>query len=195
MRREVVSGLAVVFLVLGVEQMGHGAWIYAKAHVAQHLLQRAWERALQGADRPRPWPWADTWPVARLQVPKYGIDMIVLAGANGRTLAFGPGKLSEQAGRLGTTILTGHRDTHFRFLERLESGDELFVQFSPRGWYRYRVLSHDVVEARHAYIVHGERQALALVTCYPFDAVLPGGPLRYVVTAEHISFGPLTALR
>ena len=24
---------------------------------------------------------------------------------------------------------------------------------------------------------------LTLVTCYPFDAVVPGGPLRYVVTA------------
>jgi sortase A len=25
---------------------------------------------------------------------------------------------------------------------------------------------------------------LTLVTCYPFDAINPGGPLRYVVVAE-----------
>ena len=25
---------------------------------------------------------------------------------------------------------------------------------------------------------------LVLVTCYPFDAVAPGGPLRYLVVAE-----------
>jgi sortase A len=25
---------------------------------------------------------------------------------------------------------------------------------------------------------------LTLVTCYPFDALVPGGPLRYIVTAE-----------
>jgi sortase A len=25
---------------------------------------------------------------------------------------------------------------------------------------------------------------LTLVTCYPFDAVIPGGPLRFVVVAE-----------
>jgi sortase A len=24
---------------------------------------------------------------------------------------------------------------------------------------------------------------LTLVTCYPFDAIVPGGPLRYAVTA------------
>jgi sortase A len=27
---------------------------------------------------------------------------------------------------------------------------------------------------------------LTLVTCYPFDAVDPGGPLRYVVTARRV---------
>ncbi len=26
--------------------------------------------------------------------------------------------------------------------------------------------------------------ALKLITCYPFDALVAGGPLRYVVTAE-----------
>ena len=38
---------------------------------------------------------------------------------------------------------------------------------------------------------HGDTSALAqtsgptltLITCYPFDAVVPGGPLRYVVVA------------
>lgn len=194
-KRKVVIGLALVFFVFGAEQMSQGALIYAKARVAQYLLQRAWERALQGHSRLKPWPWADTWPVARLQVPKYGVDVIVLAGANGRTMAFGPAEVSGQPGRSGTTILTGHRDTHFRFLEFLELDDEILVQFSPRGWYRYRVLAHDVVEARDAYIVHGERSVLALVTCYPFDAVVPGGPLRYVVTAQHVSFHSRTALR
>ena len=29
----------------------------------------------------KPWPWADTWPVARLVVPSLGIDQIVLEGA------------------------------------------------------------------------------------------------------------------
>jgi sortase (surface protein transpeptidase) len=33
---------------------------------------------------------------------------------------------------------------------------------------------------------------LTLVTCYPFDAIEPGGPLRYVVTAE-LAKDPITA--
>ena len=27
---------------------------------------------------------------------------------------------------------------------------------------------------------------LTLVTCYPFDAIRPGGPLRYVVVARRV---------
>jgi sortase A len=28
-----------------------------------------------------------------------------------------------------------------------------------------------------------DEKQLVLVTCYPFDTIVPGGPLRYVVTA------------
>ena len=72
--------------------------IYLKAELAQYLLlEKAWTRTLQGENQVKPWPWADTWPVARLQLPKYGIDLIVLSGASGRTLAFGPGHVSTSA--------------------------------------------------------------------------------------------------
>ena len=41
-----------------------------------------------------------------------------------------------------------------------------------------------MIDARHARLAPDDgRPLLSLVTCYPFDAVAPGGPLRYVVTA------------
>ena len=196
MRRAAAVCITLV-LVLGLWELGQGAWVYAKAHLAQYLLQRAWQHAVQGEIRPRPWPWADTWPVARLRVPKHGIDLIVLAGASGRTLAFGPAQV-QQAGDEGQslmTIMTAHRDTHFRFLEHLGTGDEIFVQERLHGWFRYRVKAKDIVDARHARIMHDAVPHLALVTCYPFDTMLPGGLLRYVVTAEQVSFDPPSALR
>jgi hypothetical protein len=90
LRRVVVSCL----LCLGFWQFGHGAYIPAKAWVAQELMQRAWRRAENGDERPAPWPWADTWPVAKLSAKGGDIELIVLAGGSGRTLAFGPGHLS-----------------------------------------------------------------------------------------------------
>jgi sortase A len=179
--------LVLALVLLGLWQCGSGAWIYLKAHLAQVLLQLAWAGTLAGQEPVTPWPWADTWPVARLTVPSKDIDLIVLNGAYGRTLAFGPGYLESSAppGARGTTILTGHRDTHFRFLQRLKGGDELLLRGKDRQPHRYRVSSAAIVDVNRGSIRREmEGHQLALVTCYPFDAISPAGPLRYVVMAE-----------
>jgi len=178
-------------LLLGLWLGAQGAWIYVKARLAQYLLQHAWSRTIHGEAHVTPWPWSDTWPVARMSVPNYGVNLIILAGASGRTLAFGPGLVSTSAlpGQMGTMIMSAHRDTHFRFLEQLKPGDEILVEVPwqpPRTkFYRYHVTGIDVVDARRTRILSQRaRSSLVLVTCYPFDAIVPGGPLRYVVSAE-----------
>lgn len=184
---ETMAGLLVILSLVGAWQMGSGAWIYIKAQLAQILLQQAWAGTLAGQREVKPWPWADTWPVARLIVPSKNIDLIVLNGAYGRTLAFGPGFLESSAvpGSIGITILSGHRDTHFRFLQRLKEGDEILLTTRNEEQHRYRVSSLTIVDASTASIQRDtEENQLALVTCYPFDAIRSGGPLRYVVMAE-----------
>jgi sortase A len=178
--------IAVVLATVGTWQVAEGAWIYVKARLAQALLQRAWARTLAGESDVKPWPWADTWPVARLRAPTHGEDLIVLADASGRTLAFGPGlaPASVRPGATGTTIISGHRDTHFRFLERVRPGDELVLETPGRPPVRFRVQDTEVVDARTAVIDRApDGPGLVLVTCYPFGAVRPGGPLRWVVAA------------
>lgn len=150
-------------------------------------MQRAWLRAGQDIERPAPWPWADTWPVARLTAKSRDIDLIVLAGGSGRTLAFGPGHLSASAlpGETGNAVIAGHRDTHFRFLRHVEAGELLSVESSKGRKHVYKVLGADVVDSRKARLVlDTEAAMMTLVTCYPFDAREPGGPLRYIVTAK-----------
>ncbi len=140
-----------------------------------------------GRHQVKPWPWADTWPVARMVAPRHGADLIILAGGSGRTLAFGPAHIAGTAlpGESGTTVLSAHRDTHFRFLARLAVGDEIVIYRAQASTVRYRVRSSEVVDARIARIVHDDAHStLILVTCYPFNSVIPGGPSRYVVTAD-----------
>jgi sortase A len=171
----------------GLWQLGAAGAIHVKARLAQVLLERAWTATLAGRAEARPWPWADTHPVARLQVPALGVDQIVLAGASGRTLAFGPAHLDGTAppGAAGHSVLSGHRDTHFRFLRRLAPGTELRVQGRDGTWRRYLAGEPRVIDSRRAWLGAAEgRTALTLVTCYPFDAIDPGGPLRYLVSAE-----------
>jgi len=183
------KGLLVGLLVVSALAFGQGAWIHAKAVLAQYLISDAWNRRLKGVDKPRPWSWADTWPVARLRAPDLGVDQFVLAGASGRTLAFGPGQVPGSAvpGEEGNSVISGHRDTHFRWLRRLKRDDELRVQRPDGRWWLYRVRDTEVVKETDTRILRQDgRNILRLVTCYPFDALVPGGPLRYVVTAERV---------
>lgn len=185
--RSMARILAGLLLVLGCLLIGQGLWIAVKAIVAQWLLQQAWTQTLTTQQPARPWPWADTWPVGRLLVPRYGIDQIILADASGRSLAFGPGQFSGslQADEPGAIMISGHRDTHFQFLQHLQENDLIHMEW-PTGHRRsYTVQELTVVDSRHIRLAnHPDSDALILTTCYPFDAIDPGGPLRYVVRAE-----------
>ncbi len=181
--------LVACLLCLGFWQLGSGAYIPAKAWLAQELMQRAWQQAGSGVHRPTPWPWADTYPVLRLTSDAREVDLIVLAGGSGRTLAFAPGHLSASAlpGERGNTVIAGHRDTHFRFLRDIEKGERLNVESTSGRKHVYQVLGTDVVDSRKGGLVLDTDAAmLTLVTCYPFEARDPGGPLRYIVTAKMI---------
>jgi sortase A len=161
--------------------------IYVKAWLAQRLLLRAWAETRGGTARAKPWPWADTWPVARLSVPRHRVELIVLADASGRSLAFGPGHVGGTAplGADGNTVLSGHRDTQFRFLKDLALGDEIRLETADGATHAYAVTGTFVVHTSDPGVTEEiGAPRLTLVTCYPFDAVVPGGPLRYVVEAE-----------
>ncbi len=180
--------MMVMLVVSGSLIAGSGIWIHAKALLAQILLRQAWEQTLSQGRTVKPWPWADTWPVARFRAPGYQEDLIVLAGQAGAALAFGPGMLADGAapGKLGTTILAGHRDTSFKFLQQVKPGDVFLLQDGGGEQWRYRVSSTSVRRAENLYIEQLPIARLALVTCYPFDALLPGTPQRYLVMAERI---------
>ena len=188
-RRKLAHACALLLLIAGVWQLGGGLYIRAKAVLAQILVRDAWERTLAGERQAKPWPWADTWPVARLTVPEQRIELFVLAGANGRTIAFGPGHLFGTAlpGEEGNSVIGGHRDTHLRFLRQTKVGTELRVQRPDGVWRRYRVEAAAVLEEKDLWVTRQDGPTrMTLVTCYPFDAIRAGGPERYVVFADEI---------
>ena len=80
--------------LLGLILFGQGAYIHAKALLAQVLLQRAFDETIATGHPTKPWSWADTWPVARIEVKRIGASAIVLAGSSGQALAFGPGHVN-----------------------------------------------------------------------------------------------------
>ncbi len=186
MKRLVLIGSLAVS---GALCFANGALIFAKAQLAQVLLQRAWARTLHGEQGVKPWGWADTWPVARIEFPRQHKSYIVLAGASGRTLAFGPGHVDGTASpeSIGNCVISAHRDTQFAVLRDVEVGDEIILQTRHGHAIRYRVLEHRIANKTDTSLLEPSRgRILTLITCFPFDAIRPGGPLRYVVIASAV---------
>jgi sortase A len=185
-----LKALLIVLPLCGMWQIGSASYIHAKAILAQVLLETAWDKTVHGQQEVKPWPWADTWPISRLDVPGLGIDRIVLAGASGSSLAFGPGHLfgSPLPGQQGNTVIAGHRDTHFRFLKDIQPGELIQLQSVGGKMIVYEVSETIIVDEKQAeYLANTSENTLTLITCYPFDAIRPGGPLRYLVIAKQIT--------
>ena len=185
-------------LAIGAAALAAGVWLPLKAAVAEELLNRAWAAARHGDGAVKPWPWADTWPVARLRLPpSAGAEpLIVLAGASGRGLAFAPGLLDGSAvpGEPGVAVIAAHRDTHFRGLARLALGDRFDIERADGETFAYVVSGIEIMDTRTAALrLDAHASIVALVTCYPFDALVPGGSLRYVVTGELVAHGDAEA--
>lgn len=178
----------ILLALLGLILFGQGAYIHAKALLAQVLLQRAFDETIASGRITKPWSWADTWPVARIDVKRIGASAIVLAGSSGQALAFGPGhvELTADAGERGVAVYSAHRDTHFAFLRNVKIGDEIDITRDDGRMFRYRADGSSVVRFDASGIDPlADGYELVLSTCWPFDA-LTSGPLRYLLHATLI---------
>jgi len=175
----------LVLALIGLILFGDGAYIHAKAWLAQVLLERAFDRSVATGQAVKPWSWADTWPVARIEVKRIGASAIVLESASGQALAFGPGHIQQtvDAGERGAAVYAAHRDTHFRFLRNVAMGDVIEITRRDGKHFRYRADSSAVVRFDASGIDPATQGfELVLTTCWPFDAVT-SGPERYILHA------------
>ncbi|MDK4731086.1 class GN sortase [Rhizobium sp. CNPSo 3490] len=176
-----IAGLAFYGLAL----IGDGFLLKAKAEISQILLKRAFAAELSGKET-KPWPWADFTTMARVRAPRLGKDAIVLSGASGEALAFGPAWLANtpQPGDEGTSVIAAHRDTHFRWLQYIRPGDTIEVTRRDGKLLTFkagqgRIAPWDASGIDPA----SDGRHLVLATCWPFDAT-ERGPLRYILEAE-----------
>lgn len=182
-----VRVLAALALIAGAALVGRAAYMAAKAELAKALIRRSWEESVRTGGTHRPWRWADTYPVARLRIPRIGYDEFVLEGASPRTLAFGPARLDSGArfGEVGNVAVAGHRTSWFKPLQRVEVGDSVQVQwFGRRGGLHsrtYAISEIDVVQPDDVRMALADDE-LTLITCFPFGSS-PYSPQRFVVRA------------
>ena len=185
-------------LFAGASLTARAVYLDAKTELAGVLIHRAWDRTVTEGKPHPPWPWADTYPVARLRISRLGYDEIVLEGATPHTLAFGPARLFSGAGfgEPGNVELAGHRTSWFRPLEALEIGDQIEIEWFDTRKHGLRERTYTVDDIR---IVAPEEvgllgtaseDALTLITCFPFGRSARS-PQRFVVLASPAAPGHL----
>lgn len=174
-----------VRLVMGVMLISVGLALVLRP--TAHALLRAWT----DVDGRRAWRAACVQPTAEpavgtpavwLRVPACGVDTLVLAGGGSGTLRRAPGLIETP----GTTIISAHRDQHFRRLEGLRVGHAVEVQDRQGGAHRYVITEIEhlprAAVTRRVQAQRGE-DWLLLVTCHPFRQIGPA-PNRLLAWAR-----------
>ena len=177
--------IVLVIVALGFWHVSASAYMLSKAWLSQYLISQSWQQTLDDKQNHKPWSWADTYPIATINFPRIKQSSVVLEGSSGRNLAFSVTHLSASGmpDENKTMILSGHRDSHFAYLHDVQKGDKIIVQ-TTQGKFSYQVTELRVVDSTKEQLSITNKQELILSTCYPFDALMAGGSLRYVVKAE-----------
>jgi sortase A len=124
-------------------------------------------------------------PVARLEIPRIGVDEIVVSGVGVEDLKKGPGHYPQTPlpGQAGNAAIAGHRTTYgapFFNIDQLAPGDEV-ITTTFAGRFVYRVTGTVVVPPAEVGVIAGTSDArLTLTSCHP----LYSASSRIVVTAQ-----------
>lgn len=122
--------------------------------------------------------------LARLEVPRLNMSVVVLEGSDDAVLKKGPGHIEETAfpGELGNVAIAGHRDTHFRPLRNIRPNDEVILT-TKTAKIHYFIDSTDIIQPTDMEILDPTSgPTLTLVTCYPFEFI-GNAPMRFVIRA------------
>ena len=132
------------------------------------------------------WAAAPGSPVARLIIPRLGLDEVVVEGVGDDALRAGPGHMTGRAlpGEVGNAVISAHRDRHFKGLGALAVGDTVITE-STGGNVRWVVSRIRVVTADAPVLRTSATPLLTLTTCWPIR-YFGSAPDRLIAEAVRI---------
>ena len=170
--------------VFGLLVLTKPTYYYMKGICAQLMLERAWDLTKRTGHSSKAWSWADTLPVAKLEIPSIKLSQIVLDGEVNEALAFGPA-LIESSLESKNKVIAGHRDSFFKNLGSLKEGDIVELELLESN-IKYRVTSTSITEPEDVrWLDSRSGESITLITCYPFNYI-GDAPLRFIVTGAKL---------
>lgn len=133
--------------------------------------------------------------LGRIVIPRMGLDVAYGEGVHAAALDHGPGHWpgTPLPGDAGTSVLSGHRNTHtapFRYLNLLQPGDKITVTGPKKDSVTFRVVDTTIVpEAKYpAFVLRPAKDPasrnLTLFACHP-----AGNPVFRIVVRASVA-GP-----
>lgn len=192
------TALGAALVTSGLLALGYAATTYVRGAVERDRVRTAWEQAqaraavrdveasargMSGA----PASLARGAPVAQLLIPRLRLDEIVVEGVGNRELNAGPGHVpgSVLPGEAGNSVISAHRDRHFRPLSGLAVGDTIETRTAGGTSVRWVVRSRRILDKDAPALFAAKTPTLTLTTCWPI-AYLGSAPDRLIVTAEPV---------
>lgn len=171
---------------IGLLRIGY---YHAKAETAQWLMESAWQKTIQQKDHypVKPWSWADTWPVLRVELPSIQLSSLVLKDVSGQSLAFGPGLMTPglYPGEQGNSFIAAHRDTHFADIIKLKKGELIKITNSNGEEVFFKIDLLQIIDSRTEQpVIDTEHRRITLVTCYRLNSEERNTPYRYLVSGK-----------
>jgi len=185
----------------------HACWLPAKAWLSQVLILHSWQQSMaqlkvlqqneaiqsKNLDHAsanvaiKPWPWADTLPIAELSFARLEKSIVVLNGGDPTSLAFSAGAVApfNQPNSAKPFVVAGHRDSHFAFLENILMKDVISMTDKYGQSQLYQVEAMDIIDVSTGQLpILSSETSLLLITCYPFNGAGSDTNERYVITAK-----------
>jgi sortase A len=175
--------VARVLLIAGLLALWYAAYVVIDTKAYQAIEQTRFEQARQDAAAAP--ALVDGVSIGEIQIPRLGLAAMVVQGDSAAILQRAVGHLADTAlpGEPGNVVLAGHRDTFFRPLKRVRTGDAITLK-TRNGDFEYLVESTAVVRPSDLQVIQPTNgRTLTLITCFPFSYVGPA-PDRFIVRAR-----------
>jgi sortase A len=194
LRNTVLRYLGTGLCVLGAAMLFYAGLSYVRGYLAREKARSEWaameaESAMLAASAMLGNPSAlrsvaTGAPVARLVIPRIGLDEIVVEGVHNAQLAAGPGHLpgSVLPGDEGNSVLSAHRDRHFSALDELAEGDTVITETAGGQPLVWIIRERKIVDRNARALFDTPYPSLTLTTCWPVRYVGPA-PDRLILTA------------
>ncbi|PLS02340.1 class D sortase [Neobacillus cucumis] len=126
--------------------------------------------------------------IGDLKFTSVDLNVPIVQGTHDNELKKGAGHYAGSAlpGQGGNVVLSGHRDTVFRKLKDIHTGDKVTFT-TPYGDFVYQITGTKIVHADDkSIIVPTDYETLTLTTCYPFNYI-GNAPDRFIVYTKLVS--------